>query len=68
MSNDDDGYGQKYHTGKECIEPGCHEPAGTAWGPYWCKQHDIERKERVSAALAQVAADLKRRATGGLNE
>lgn len=25
----------KYHTGKLCFEPGCENPAGTAWGPHW---------------------------------
>jgi len=47
----DDGYGPKYHTGKPCHKEGCNEPAGTAWGPHFCKQHDIERLSSIEAAF-----------------
>ncbi len=45
------GYSPEYHTGKSCIEIGCNKPAGTAWTPYWCAEHDIERKKRISSNL-----------------
>lgn len=38
-------------SGHECIEPGCHAPAGTAWGPLWCPEHDQERLDRISGQL-----------------
>lgn len=44
-----EGNSAKYRTGKACIAPGCHEPAGTAWGPYWCMKHNIERLDKISA-------------------
>lgn len=47
----DAGNSPKYHTGKGCIEYGCHQPAGTAWSPYWCWRHNAERLERISAQL-----------------
>lgn len=40
-----------HHTGKECIELGCENPAGTAWSPHWCWQCNAKRLERVSAGL-----------------
>lgn len=40
--------GPKYHTGKPCIEKGCGRPAGTAWSPYWCYEHNVERIDRIS--------------------
>lgn len=50
----DDGYGQRYWTGKDCIIAGCIEPAGTGWGPLWCKKHDIERRNRVTAQMEDL--------------
>ena len=43
----DSGYGKKYYTGKTCIVRGCEKPAGTYWGKYWCKEHDIERRKNI---------------------
>ena len=37
-----------WHTGKKCIEDGCAEPAGTAWSPFWCFKHNVERIDRLS--------------------
>lgn len=34
--------------GKECVEDGCAEAAGTWWGPLWCPEHDKERLDRIS--------------------
>lgn len=42
-------------TGKECIEIGCHDEAGTRWGPMWCPKHDQERLDRVSTQMADLA-------------
>lgn len=50
----DDGYGEKYWTGKECIIEGCTKPAGTGWGPLWCKDHDIERRNRVTRQMEDL--------------
>ena len=47
----DPGNSKRYHTGKRCIEPGCNNPAGTAWSPYWCFQHNVERINRISQQL-----------------
>jgi hypothetical protein len=43
----DPGNGLQYHTGKKCIEPGCDKPAGTAWGPSRCFEHNVERINRI---------------------
>ena len=48
-------------SGRECIEPGCHAPAGTLWGPMWCPEHDQERLDRISGQMAGMLADLERR-------
>ena len=39
----------EHHTGKLCIELECDEPAGTAWSPYWCFEHNVKRMDRISA-------------------
>lgn len=45
-------------SGRECIERGCTEPAGTLWGPYWCPAHDKERLDRVREQLTEIADKL----------
>ena len=52
----EEGEDPKYHSGTPCVEPGCPEPAGTAWTPYWCARHDRERMERISASLERLLA------------
>ena len=37
-----------YHTGKQCITPGCDRPAGTKWGAYWCQICNASRLHRIS--------------------
>jgi hypothetical protein len=32
-----------YYTGEECIEEGCHNPAGTAWSEDWCQVCNAKR-------------------------
>lgn len=50
-----EGNGSKYHTGKECIERGCHNPAGTAWSPLWCFECNAKRMDRISGNLTKEA-------------
>jgi hypothetical protein len=38
---DDPGNSAAFYTGKPCIEPGCHNAAGTAWSPYWCFECNV---------------------------
>ena len=65
MSGYDDlthrGNSPEYHTGKRCVEKGCGELAGTAWSPYWCVKHNIERINRISSSLSKITEDFKSR-------
>lgn len=54
------GNAAEHHTGKPCIEPGCDNPAGTAWGRYWCFAHNVERIRRIDAQLRAIADGLGR--------
>jgi len=49
-----EGNSSQYHTGKVCIEQGCDKPAGTAWSPLWCFEHNVERIHRIDAGFASV--------------
>jgi len=42
-------------TGKECVENGCHSPAGTAWSPYWCFEHNMQRMKRIDASFEAIS-------------
>ena len=55
---DDPLNGSDYQTGKPCIEPGCERPAGTAWSPYWCFEHNVERLDRITASLETIAEGM----------
>lgn len=55
------GNSEKYRTKKKCIEKGCEEFAGTAWSPYWCVKHNIERIDRISDQLYSITKDFKER-------
>jgi hypothetical protein len=57
---EDRGNSEKYHTGKKCIEPGCNEPAGTAWSPYWCVKHNIERMDRIGRQMAEIERQMNK--------
>ena len=46
--------GSAYQVGHTCIEMGCEQPAGTAWSPYWCFEHNVERIERITQQLAEI--------------
>ena len=47
----DVGNSSAYLSGRACVEPACAEPAGTAWSPYWCFAHNVERLDGISATL-----------------
>ncbi len=51
-----EGNSHKHHTGKACREVGCVNPAGTAWSPYWCFEHNVARLKRISAQLDDIVA------------
>lgn len=57
--------GPTHWSGLPCIEKGCEEPAGTAWGPYWCFKHNVERLRRIDAGLRAMSESFKRPAAGG---
>lgn len=50
-------------SGRDCID--CGQPAGTAWGPYWCPDCDVKRLDKISANLESIQAELsgQRKAT-----
>lgn len=41
-------------SGKDCVESGCQEEAGTRWGPHWCPDHDALRIDRVSRQFDEL--------------
>lgn len=43
-----------FHTGKKCIEKSCKELAGTAWSPFWCFKHNVERMNRITKSLEEL--------------
>ena len=55
---DDPRNGVSWHSGKPCFERGCPNPAGTAWSPYFCFQHNVERFERIDKSFKEIAARL----------
>lgn len=62
---DDKRNGPVHHTGKQCVENGCSNPAGTAWSPFWCFECNVKRINKITAQLDQISAELeeKRRAS-----
>lgn len=48
------GNGPKYHTGKKCVEPGCDNPAGTAWSPHWCFECNVRRIKRINESFEKL--------------
>ena len=53
------GNSRKYHTGKLCAFPGCEEPAGTAWSPFWCFKHNVDRIKRISKQFEDILNEKK---------
>jgi hypothetical protein len=51
---DDEGNSEQYHTAKKCIEPGCNNPAGTAWSPFWCVKHNMERMDKINRQMEEI--------------
>jgi len=51
---DDDGNSSKYHTGKECIEKDCDNPAGTAWSPHWCFECNTKRIDNIKKSIDEI--------------
>ena len=47
--------GPEHHSGKPCVERGCSNPAGTAWSPFWCQQHNAARMKRIDASFNAMA-------------
>lgn len=50
--------GPKYRTGKDCIEPGCNNPAGTHWSRHWCQPCNAKRFKQIGATLEHEVARL----------
>jgi hypothetical protein len=51
---DYEGNSSKYHTGKECIEPDCHNPAGTWWSSLWCFECNAKRMDGISKSFEEI--------------
>ena len=64
------GNSAKYHTGKECVEPGCNRPAGTQWSKHWCFECNVVRMRRITKQLKDELKWLeeRRRVEGGPSE
>lgn len=45
---DHEGNSSKYHTGEQCYNRGCTNPAGTAWGKLWCFECNVKRINRIN--------------------
>lgn len=54
---DDPRNGAKYQTGKPCVEKGCENPAGTAWSPLWCFEHNVERLGKLTEAFELIKGE-----------
>lgn len=50
--------GVEHNTGKKCIEHGCDKPAGTAWSPYWCQEHNAKRMNEITRSLHEFQEQL----------
>jgi len=55
----DEGNSSRYHTGKECVEAECHNPAGTAWSPYWCFECNVKRMKGIAKSLQEISDSFK---------
>ncbi len=53
-----EGNSKKYHTKKLCIERGCPNMAETAWNPYWCFKHNVERMRKITEELNKLASSF----------
>lgn len=55
------GNSKLYHTGRDCIEPGCRRPAGTAWSDLWCFECNVRRMDRIDRQLRDIMGRFERR-------
>ena len=60
-----DHYHPGHRSGRICVERGCKEPAGNAWGPHWCFKHNVERFRRINAGMANLQAAFKKEKSDG---
>jgi len=54
---DHEGNHKVYRTGKECIEKGCKQPAGTAWCDHWCFDCNVKRIDKITKRLEDIDAN-----------
>lgn len=54
----DEGNSSRHHTGRQCVESGCTEPAGTAWSPWWCFKHNVERIRQVDESMKRLEKEV----------
>jgi hypothetical protein len=40
----------------QCADQPCDEVPGTAWSPYWCFAHNVERIDRITRQLDELAS------------
>lgn len=55
-----EGNSAAHHTGKPCIETDCDKPAGTAWSPLWCVEHNMARLRRIDVGLNAIEESYAR--------
>lgn len=56
---DHPGNGPEHHTGRQCVEIGCRNPAGTAWSPWWCFRCNVKRMDQIEHDLRALRDKLK---------
>lgn len=56
-----EGNSAEYHTGAECINRGCANPAGTAWSPLWCFECNVKRIDMFGKKFDDMLAEFKKR-------
>ncbi len=54
--------GSEFFSGTACVESGCQNPAGTAWSPHWCWQHNAERMRRLRKQFELLEAECAKEA------
>ena len=41
---------------RKCVEPDCDSEAGGEWSPYWCRECDRKRMERLDRQFNEIEA------------
>ena len=62
---DNESNSPKYHTGQECIEDGCTNPAGTAWSPHFCFECNSKRFKKIDAGFDKLLKKFKEKVIMG---